>query len=144
MKRRNISSGAVWEDSIGYSRAVRIGNVIEVAGTTATDGDRVIGIGNPYEQTKYTLQKIEKALQQAGATLQDVVRTRIYVTDISQWEEVGRAHGEFFRDIKPAATMVQVSALIDPEQLVEIEATAILAAADKDLTNPSATPYDEV
>ncbi|SIT94259.1 RidA family protein [Pontibacter indicus] len=126
MKRQNISSGAVWEDTIGYSRAVRVGHVVEVAGTTAMDGDQVVGVGDAYEQTRFILQKIEKALQEAGATLQQVVRTRIYVTDISQWEAVGRAHGEIFRDIKPAATMVQVSALIRPEQLVEIEATAIL------------------
>ncbi|WP_018479588.1 RidA family protein [Pontibacter roseus] len=126
MERQNVSSGAVWEDIIGYSRAVRIGNVVEVAGTTATHGDEIIGIGSPYEQTKYILQKIERALQEAGATLQDVIRTRIYVTDISQWEEIGRAHGEFFREIKPASTMVEVKALIHPEQLVEIEATAIV------------------
>ncbi|PKV63598.1 RidA family protein [Pontibacter ramchanderi] len=126
MNRQNISSGAIWEDAIGYSRAVRVGNVVEVAGTTAMDGDQVIGIGDAYEQTRFILQKIEKVLHEAGATLQQVVRTRIYVTDISQWEEVGRAHGEFFSTIKPAATMVQVSALIRPEQLVEIEATAIL------------------
>ena len=129
MKRQNISSGAVWEEQIGYSRAVRVGNVVEVSGTTATNGDRVIGIGNPYEQAIYALQKIEQALTQAGASLQDVVRTRIYITDISQWQEVGRAHGEFFRDIKPASTMVQVSALIHPDHLVEIEATAILPAS---------------
>ncbi|WP_299819931.1 RidA family protein [uncultured Pontibacter sp.] len=127
MKRQNISSGAVWEDTIGYSRAVRVGNTIEVAGTTATNGNEVIGKGSPYEQTKYILQKIEHALQQAGASLNDVVRTRIFVTDISRWEDVGRAHGEFFGSIKPAATMVEVSALINPEHLVEIEATAILA-----------------
>lgn len=127
MKRQNISSGAVWEDIIGYSRAVRIGNTIEVAGTTATNGDQLISPGNPYEQTKYILQKIEKALAQAGATLNDVVRTRIFITDISQWEDVGRAHGEFFRNIKPASSMVEVSALINPGLLVEIEATAILS-----------------
>ena len=126
MRRQNISSGAVWEDTICYSRAVRIGNIIEVAGTTATDGDQVTGKGNAYEQTKFILSKIENALQQAGATINDVVRTRIYVTDISQWEEVGRAHGEVFKNIKPASTMVQVTALINPEHLVEIEATAIL------------------
>jgi enamine deaminase RidA (YjgF/YER057c/UK114 family) len=128
MKRQNISSGAVWEDIIGYSRAVRIGNIIEVAGTTATDGDQIIGKGNAYEQTKFILQKIEKALEEAGATMEDVVRTRMFVTDITQWEEIGRAHGEVFRTIKPAATMVQVSALINPELLVEIEATALLSA----------------
>lgn len=127
MKRQNISSGAVWEDLIGYSRAVRIGNVVEVAGTTATDGDQVIGIGDAYEQTRYILQKIERALQEAGAKMEDVIRTRMYVTDISQWEAVGRAHGEFFREIKPASTMVEVKALINPELLVEIEATAIIA-----------------
>jgi enamine deaminase RidA (YjgF/YER057c/UK114 family) len=126
MQRKNISSGAVWEDLIGYSRAVRVGNVIEVAGTTATEGDQVIGKGSPYEQTIHVLRKIEQALAQAGASLQDVVRTRIYITDISQWEEVGRAHGEVFKAIKPASTMVQVSALINPEHLVEIEATAII------------------
>ena len=126
MKRQNIPSGAVWEDQVGYSRAVRVGHVVEVSGTTATDGDSVIGIGNPYEQTIYALRKIEQALAQAGASLADVVRTRIYLTDISQWQEVGRAHGEFFRNIKPASTMVQVSALIHPDHLVEIEATAIL------------------
>ena len=128
MKRKNISSGAVWEDIVGYCRAVRVGNVIEVAGTTATDGDQVIGKGSTYEQTKFILRKIEKALQEAGATIEDVVRTRMFVTDISQWEEIGRAHGEVFRTIKPAATMVQVSALINPELLVEIEATALLSA----------------
>ncbi|MDX5482656.1 MAG: RidA family protein [Hymenobacteraceae bacterium] len=143
MKRQNISSGAVWEDTIGYSRAVRIGNVVEVAGTTATNGNEVIGKGCPYEQTRYVLQKIEQALQQAGATLQDVVRTRIYVTDIRQWEEIGRAHGEFFRSIKPASTMVEVKALINPEQLVEIEATAILSTGGEDFVNPAAVPYGE-
>ncbi|MEJ8803241.1 RidA family protein [Pontibacter sp. H249] len=143
MKRQNISSGAVWEDIVGYSRAVRVGNTIEVAGTTATNGDEVVGKGNPYEQAKYALQKIEKALAQAGASLSNVVRTRIYVTNISQWEEVGRAHGEFFKSIKPASTMVEVSALINPDLLVEIEATAILYADEK-LINENATPYDEV
>ncbi|MEJ8756421.1 RidA family protein [Pontibacter sp. H259] len=128
MKRQNISSGAVWEDVVGYSRAVRVGNVIEVAGTTATNGDEFVGKGSAYEQTKFILQKIGKALEEAGATMEDVVRTRLFVTDISQWEEIGRAHGEVFRSIKPASTMVQVSALINPEHLVEIEATALLSA----------------
>ena len=142
MKRQNISSGAVWEDTIGYSRAVRIGNTIEVAGTTATDGDQVIGKGDAYEQTKFILRKIGKALQQAGATINDVVRTRMYVTDISQWEDIGRAHGEVFGTIKPASTMVQVSALISPDLLIEIEATAIVAP--NSLIKENATPYDEV
>jgi enamine deaminase RidA (YjgF/YER057c/UK114 family) len=126
-KRLNISSGAKWEDIVGYSRAVRLGNVIEVAGTTAVDEDgSVVGLQNPYEQTRFILSKIEKALQAAGASLEDVIRTRMYVVDISRWEEVGRAHGEFFRQIKPAASMVEVKALISPDLLVEIEATAIL------------------
>lgn len=125
-KRQNISSGAKWEDIVGYSRAVRLGNSIEVAGTTASEGDIIIAPGNSYEQTKYIIQKIERALNEAGATLNDVVRTRIFITDISKWEEVGKAHGEFFREIKPAATMVEVKALIHPDLVVEIEVTAIL------------------
>ncbi|MBI5649241.1 MAG: RidA family protein [Chloroflexi bacterium] len=127
-KRLNISSGAKWEDIVGYSRAVRIGNVIEVAGTTAIDeNNQVVGSGDPYTQTKFILAKIERALVAAGATLRDVIRTRMFVTDIARWEEIGRAHGEFFRDIKPATTMVQVKSLISPELLVEIEATAVIA-----------------
>ena len=127
MKRINISSGAKWEDIVGYSRAVRIGNIVEVSGTAPVDGDKVIGIGDVYGQTKFCLQKIEKALIETGASLKDVVRTRMFVTDISKWEEVGRAHGEFFRNIKPVTSMVEVKALIDPEMLVEIEATAIIS-----------------
>ena len=125
--RINVSSGVKWEDIIGYSRAVRIGNLIEVAGTTAVDeaGD-LVGKDNPYEQTKFIIAKIEKALITAGASLKDIVRTRIFTTDISRWEEIGRAHGEFFREIKPASTMVEVKALINPAMLVEIEATVIL------------------
>ena len=124
-KRLNISSGAKWEDIVGYSRAVRIGDLIEVAGTTAVDENgQVIGINDPYEQTRFILAKIEKALIEAGGTLKDVVRTRIFGTDISDWEAIGKAHGDYFRDIKPASTMVEVSALIRPEMLVEIEATA--------------------
>ena len=126
MKRQNIPSGAKWEDIVGYSRAVRIGNTVEVAGTTAMDGDKIVGENNAYEQTKFILSKIEKSLKQAGASLNDVIRTRMYVTDISKWEEIGKAHGEFFKDIKPVTTMVEVKALIDARLLVEIEATAIL------------------
>jgi len=125
--RLNISTGAKWEDIVGYSRAVRIGNIVEVAGTTAVDdkGD-VVGMDNPYEQTKFILNKIQHALNAAGASLHDVIRTRMYVVDIARWEDIGRAHGEFFRDIKPVASMVEVKALISPELLVEIEATAVL------------------
>ena len=126
-KRVNISSGVIWEDIIGYSRAVKIGNVIEVAGTTALDEEgNLVGLNDPYEQTRYSIAKIEKALNSAGAALADIVRTRIFTTDISRWEEIGRAHGEFFREIKPASTMVEVRSLINPGMLVEIEATAII------------------
>lgn len=128
-QRKNVPAGSKWEDIIGYSRAVRIGNVIEVAGTTTAvdENGNTLGLNDPYEQTKLTLGKIEKALNAAGASLKDVVRTRIFATDISRWEEIGRAHGEFFKDIKPVTTMVEVKALIDPALLVEIEATAILS-----------------
>jgi enamine deaminase RidA (YjgF/YER057c/UK114 family) len=126
-KRINISSGAKWEDIVGYSRAVRVGNIVEVAGTTAVDENgQVVGPGNPAEQTKFILSKIEKALASAGATLKDVVRTRMFVTNIADWEKIGSAHGLYFKEIKPAATMVEVKALISPELLVEIEVTAIL------------------
>ena len=129
--RRTILSGAVWEEIVGYSRAVRIGNVVEVAGTTAVDeAGTVVGLDDPGAQARYILQKIEKALAEAGATMRDVVRTRMFVTDISRWEAVGRAHGEFFRDVKPVATMVEVSQLISPELLVEIEVTAVIEQSD--------------
>ncbi len=126
-KRLNISSQAKWEDIVGYSRAVRIGNIIEVAGTTAVDENgQVVGINDPNEQTKFILSKIEKALTSAGATLKDVIRTRMFVTNIADWEKIGMVHGIYFKDIKPVTTMVEVKSLISPELLVEIEATAIL------------------
>lgn len=125
--RQIISSGTKWEDIVGYSRAVKIGSLVFVAGTTAVDEqDQVVGHGDPYAQAKFIFQKIEKALHQAGATMQDVVRTRMYVTDIRQWEQIARAHGEFFGDIKPAATMVEVKALISPDLLLEVEVTAVI------------------
>ncbi len=125
--RQNISSGSPWEAQVGYSRAVRVGNVVQVAGTTATVNGEVVGIGDPAEQTRVILAIIRRALETAGARLEDVTRTRIYVTDIARWAEVGAAHGEVFGDIRPATTMVQVAALIDPLHLVEIEAEAIIA-----------------
>jgi enamine deaminase RidA (YjgF/YER057c/UK114 family) len=123
---KRISSGAPWEDTIGYSRAIRVGNIVEVAGTTAMDGDVLIGKGDIYKQAVFIFSKIEKVLQEAGAVLSDVVRTRMFVTDISQWEAVGQAHGAFFKKIKPVATMVEVSRLIDDDLLIEIEVTAII------------------
>jgi enamine deaminase RidA (YjgF/YER057c/UK114 family) len=124
--RVNISSGSAWEDIVGYSRAVRVGNIIEVSGTTAVDGNIIIGKGDLYTQTKFILQKIEKSLIEAGASMSDVTRTRMYVTDISIWEKAGKAHAEYFSGIRPAATMVEVSRLIDPDLMIEIEVTAVV------------------
>ena len=124
--RKNISSGSPWEDIVGYSRAVRVNNIIEVAGTTAMDGDTLTGKGDIYLQTVFIFKKIEKALHEAGASLTDVVRTRMFITDIARWEDVGKAHAEFFKEIKPVATMVEVSKLINDDLLIEIEVTAIV------------------
>src|SRR5687768_1940950 len=127
MIRTNYSTGAKWEDIVGYSRAVRIGNIIEVTGTVAVDDNgQVVGAHDPYLQTKFIIQKIQKVLNEAGATLEDVIRTRMFVTDISRWQEYGKAHGEFFKEIRPCTSMVEVKGLIAPEYLVEIEASAIL------------------
>ncbi|MGG3626557.1 RidA family protein [Bacillus gobiensis] len=126
MNRKQVFTGSPWEPVVGYCRAIRIGNRIEVAGTTAMKDGEVIGTGNPYEQTKFILQSIEKALNELGANMNHVVRTRMYVTDISKWEEIGKAHGEFFKNIQPVASMVEVKALIDPRLMVEIEAEALI------------------
>lgn len=126
MEIKKVSSGVKWGDLVGYSRAVKMGNVIEVAGTIAyNDEGKLVGKDNPYEQTKFIIQKAEKALKQLGCSIQNVIRTRMYVTDISQWEEIGRAHGEYFKDIRPASTMIEVSKLVTADTLIEIEFSAI-------------------
>ena len=125
MERIRITTGSPWEPVVGYCRAIKVGNIIEVSGTTAMKDGKVIGKDNPYEQTRFIFEIIQEALIKLGSSLEDVVRTRMFVTDISRWEDIGRAHGEFFKDIRPVATMVEVKSLIDPELLVEVEVQAI-------------------
>ncbi len=125
--RQNISSGSPWEEVIGYSRAVKIGNVVEISGTTASSDDGIVGKNDLYAQTKFILEKVNTVLAEAGATMQNVVRTRMFLTNIKDWEQAAKAHGEFFKDIKPVTTMVEVSNLIDADMLIEIEVSAIIS-----------------
>jgi enamine deaminase RidA (YjgF/YER057c/UK114 family) len=140
MKRQNISTGGAWEPIIGYSRAVRVGNVVYVSGTTATDAKgAIVGVGNPYQQTKQALANIATALGRAGARMEDVVRTRLFVTHIAEWEQIGRAHGEFFGKIRPTTAMIEVSRLVSPDMLIEIEAEAIIGATVARSRTPAKT-----
>lgn len=125
-QRENISSGAIWEDKVGYSRAVKVDDLIEISGTTAVNGSEVVAVGDPYEQTKLIIEKFSSVLEEAGSSLKDIIRVRIYVREITDWEKVGQAFSEYFKNIKPAATLVEVNSLIDPQMLVEMEATAII------------------
>lgn len=126
MKRKNFSGGAVWEDIVGYSRSVRIGNIIEISGTTAVVDNKVAGVNDPYIQTKTILEKIKKVLEEAGASLADVIRTRMFVTDISKWQQYAKAHQEYFGKIKPATSMIEIKSLIDPDMMIEIEVSAVV------------------
>jgi enamine deaminase RidA (YjgF/YER057c/UK114 family) len=125
-RRKNISSEAIWEDKVGYSRAVKVDDVIELSGTTAVNGSEIVAIGDPYGQTKFIIEKFSSVLEEAGSSLKDIIRVRIYVREITDWEKVANAFFEYFKDIKPAATLIEVNSLIDPQLLVEIEATAII------------------
>lgn len=127
MKRINISSGVIWEDIVGYSRAVRVGNIIEISGTTSVVDGKIVGKNDPYAQTKTILEKIKKVLEESGAFLDDVVRTKMFVTDISKWQQYAKAHLEYFGKIKPATSMIEIKSLIDPDMMIEIEATAIVS-----------------